>query len=247
MLLQIEADPELPGASVKDVNRLDALGDVRLRSTVLFVRAQGVPVTADDVARALGVPRSAARWRLEKLVEAGLVLTAFERRSGRRGPGAGRPAKTYAAAPETTAIEFPARRYEALVGLLMNALPRRRRARELSRIGIAFGRELADAARLRPAADLAKGLERLCRRLGSLGFHASVESVSDGEAVLVSATCPLRPLVVADPGARAIDEGMWRGLVEAATDANVACRTHECLEGDAACRIHVTFGGSAAR
>jgi predicted ArsR family transcriptional regulator len=60
-----------------------------------------------------------ARWRLEKLVEAGLLVIGLERRSGRSGPGAGRPAKTYAPVAETAAIEFPRRRYEALLGLLL--------------------------------------------------------------------------------------------------------------------------------
>jgi predicted ArsR family transcriptional regulator len=235
-------------ASVSSVSRLDVLGDVQLRSTLLFVRAQGHPVTADEVARAVGVPRTAARWRLEKLAGARLVVTGFERRSGRSGPGAGRPSKTYAAAAETTAIEFPRRRYETLVGLLIATLPRRRRSRELSRIGAAFGAELAAAARMRPAAKLATGLERLCRGLGELGFHASVDSVSQEQAVLVSATCPLRPLVVADPDARAIDEGMWCGLVEATVRVPVrrtACRTHACLDCNTPCRILVTLDAPA--
>src|SRR5215212_7319550 len=94
---------------------LDAIGDRDLRETLLFARSQALPVTADDVAIAHGVHRNVARARLERLAEAGLVIASFERRTGRVGPGSGRPAKTYRVAPELAPIEFPARRYERLV------------------------------------------------------------------------------------------------------------------------------------
>ncbi|HET7130165.1 MAG TPA: helix-turn-helix domain-containing protein [Gaiellaceae bacterium] len=225
------------------MDRLDALGDAALRSTVLFVRAARRPVTADDVASRLDVSRSVARWRLERLVNAGLVTVGFERRSGRTGPGAGRPAKTYAAAPETSAVEFPPRHYEALVGGLVGALPRRGRAKHLDEVGYAFGLELGRAARLRPAATFRASLDRLCRGLGRLGFQASVESADDDRAVIVSATCPLRPVVVSDPDARSLDSGMWRGLLAAAAGGNAAararCSTRDCLDAMAPCRIVV--------
>jgi predicted ArsR family transcriptional regulator len=228
------------------VDRLDALGDPALRSTVLLVRAARNPVTADDVADRLGISRSVARWRLERLAEAGLVTVGFERRSGRSGPGAGRPAKTYAAAPETSAVEFPRRHYEVLVGRLVDALPKRGRDGHLDRIGYSFGLELGRAARLRPAATIRASLDRLCRGLGRLGFQATVESADDHEAVIVSATCPLRPVVMVDSEGRALDAGMWRGLLAAAggpaVSAVARCSTHDCLDAKAPCRIVLAFG-----
>jgi predicted ArsR family transcriptional regulator len=225
------------------MNRLDAVGDPALRSTLLFVRASPGPVTAGEAAAALEVPRTVARHRLERLADAGLVVPGFERRTGRSGPGAGRPAKTYAPAAETSAIEFPLRRYERLVGLLVAAVPRRRRARQLADIGVAFGAELAQAAGLRRASTLPAALAALCRGLGRLGFQAQVESVSDDSAVILSATCPLRPLVVSDPDTRALDQGMWQGLVAAvAGDAVQArCATEGCLEAGGPCRIVASF------
>jgi predicted ArsR family transcriptional regulator len=228
------------------VERLDALGDPGLRSTVLLVRAARDPLTADDVAEQLDISRSVARWRLERLVEAGLAIVEFERRSGRDGPGAGRPAKTYAAAPETNAVEFPRRHYEALVGRLVDALPQRGRAKHLDGVGYSFGLELGRTARLRQAGTMRGALDRLCRGLGRLGFQAAVESVGEGEAVIVSATCPLRPVVVSDNDARALDAGMWRGLLAAAAGPRAAatarCNTQNCLDGRAPCRIVVAFG-----
>jgi predicted ArsR family transcriptional regulator len=229
------------------MEQLDALGDPAVRSTLLFVRASRTSVTAAEVASALALPRTVARWRLERLVDKGLLESAFERRSGRSGPGAGRPAKTYAPRPETVAIEFPRRRYEALIEVLVAALPRRRRAATLAEIGREYGTELARAAKMRRATTMPRGLDALCRGLGRIGFQARVESITDEQAVIVSATCPMRPLVVGDPTLRPLDTGMWHGLIAAAAgDAaarEVVCRTHDCLDAGAACRIVVTLRG----
>jgi predicted ArsR family transcriptional regulator len=202
------------------LSKFDAIGTAKLRATLLYVRSQSHGVTAGETARALDVPRTAARWRLEKLASAGLLETAFERR------GRGRPAKTYSAAAETAQIEFPERRYERLVSLLVHG-------GDLHEVGAEFGRELV-AGRLRRGA----GLETLCEILGELGFQASVSR--DGTEI-VSATCPLRPVVVGDPDTGAIDEGMWSGLVETAVGAAGAkCETHECLDASRPCRIAIS-------
>src|SRR5213595_1800706 len=161
------------------MHRLDALGDRDLRETVLFARAQALPVTADEVAAAQGIHRNVARGRLERLADAGLLLPSFERRTGRTGPGAGRPAKTYRVAPELKAIEFPERRYEKLIGLVADALPERARRDRLREIGVAFGRELAREARLRPAKGFRTALGRVCAALGGLGYQASVAEMTD--------------------------------------------------------------------
>ncbi|MHB8650136.1 MAG: helix-turn-helix domain-containing protein [Gaiellaceae bacterium] len=222
---------------------LDVLGDGALRATLLFARAHMRPVTAAEVAAGLGIPRSVARWRLERLARAGLLVPAFERRSGRTGPGGGRPAKTYAVAVETTQVEFPPRRYDELLRLLIDALPHRHRQERLEQAGAAFGRRLAQAGQIRPAATTRGALEHVCAALGRLGFQASIESASEQEAVLVTPTCPLRPLVVEADDARAIDQGMWRGLLaEALTStARIACQTHDCDRADSACRIVIAL------
>jgi predicted ArsR family transcriptional regulator len=233
------------------VERFDVLGHAEMRAVLSYTRACALPVTAAETASALGIPRTAARWRLERLAAAGLLVPGFERRSGRTGPGAGRPAKTYSVAPETTPIEFPPRRYEQLMQLLIDALPRRRRPARLAEIGVEFGRQLAQAARLRPTSSPSVAVRRICEALGRLGFQASVASSSSAQAVIVTPTCPLRPLVATDAEARSLDQGMWRGLVaEALTgygDAAVSCETHHCRDGLSACRVHITLGaGSSA-
>src|SRR5881398_2337562 len=169
------------------MHRLDSIGDRDLRETLLFARAQPLPVTADEVAAAQQIHRNVARGRLERLAEAGLLIPSFKRRTERTGPGAGRPAKIYRVAPELRAIEFPERRYEQLIGLVIDALPERGRRERLHEIGIAFGRELAREARLRPAKGFRTALGRVCAALGTLGYQASVAEVTGDRAVITTA------------------------------------------------------------
>jgi predicted ArsR family transcriptional regulator len=225
------------------MHRLDAIGDRELRETLLFARARALPVTADELAAAQRIHRNVARSRLERLAEAGLLIPSFARRTGRTGPGAGRPAKTYRVAPELSAIQFPERRYEQLIGLLVDALPERARPSRLRDIGISFGRELAREAPTRPAKTFRTALGRACAALGSLGYQASVTEVSGNRALITTATCPLRPVVRADPELAELDRGMWTALVAQALEGSsvdeIVCDTPSCQRDDADCRVLV--------
>jgi predicted ArsR family transcriptional regulator len=233
------------------MRRLDSIGDRDLRETLLLARAQPAPVTADDVASTLRVHRNVARGRLERLAEAGLLIASYERRTGRTGPGAGRPAKTYRVAPELTAIEFPERRYEQLIGLVVDALPERGRRDRLREIGIAFGRELAREARLRPAKTLETAVGRVCAALGALGYQASVAEMNEESAVITTATCPLRPLVRAQPELATLDRGVWTALVLRALESTnvdlISCDTRSCQRDDADCRVLLVLKRSRAQ
>ena len=223
------------------MHRLDAIADAGLRAALALVRGSAASLSADEAAETLGVHRNVARGRLERLVDAGLVTTEYRRRSGRSGPGAGRPAKLYAAAPETEALEFPPHRFPALIAELLDELPHNTRQAALRRAGENFGRTLADAARLSPRADVARGLEAACAAVRSLGFQASVREVGTDRAVIDTPTCPLRPLVVERPEAAEIDRGMWAGLAERAVQdvsaGEVMCETHACLDAGASCAV----------
>jgi predicted ArsR family transcriptional regulator len=233
------------------MDRLDAIGDCELRETLLFARAQALPVTADEVAAAHRIHRNVARSRLERLAGAGLLISSFERRTGRTGPGAGRPAKIYRVAPELSAIQFPERRYEQLIGLLIDALPKRSRRDRVHEIGIAFGRDLARQSRLRSANTFDTALRRVCAALGRLGYQASLAEMTDERAVITTATCPLRPLVRAHPELAELDRGMWAALVarslEGAGAGEIVCDTRRCDRDEADCQVLVTFGHRPGR
>jgi predicted ArsR family transcriptional regulator len=228
------------------LDRLAAAGDPQLRRVLLYARTQRDPLTADEVSVVLGIHRNVARSRLDRLVRAGFLAVTSERRGGRRGPGAGRPAKVYRVAPELTGVEFPDRRLAELIALLIVKIPARRRERALREVGEDFGRTVAGAAKLKTSNNVSNGLERVCHALGALGFHASVRSLQDDGAILESAVCPLRPLVVTRPDASAIDHGMWAGLIERAVRGlradRIACQTPRCSLADAPCSVLLRFG-----
>lgn len=223
------------------LDRLAAVGDPQLRQILLHARAQRAPFTADEVAASLGVHRTVARGRLDRLAEAGFLTVTQERRGGRRGPGAGRPANVYRVAPELEGVEFPDRRYADLIGLLLEKIPPRGRKQALREAGEDFGRTLATAAGLKASLSIGTGLERVCDALGSLGFQVSVHSLNDGQAILTTPTCPLRPLVAEQPAAAEIDGGMWAGLVECGVRgieaASVECDTPRCGSARESCQI----------
>ncbi|MGN6218842.1 MAG: helix-turn-helix transcriptional regulator [Microbacterium sp.] len=106
-------------------NRADAIAalvDPQRRD--LYRLATQREVTRDDAAEALGIPRSTAALNLDRLADAGLLTVSYVRRSGRTGPGAGRPAKLYRAAATELAATIPERHYE-LVGDLLAAAAER--------------------------------------------------------------------------------------------------------------------------
>jgi predicted ArsR family transcriptional regulator len=241
--------------STVPLDRLAAAGDPQLRRVLLYARGQRDPFTADEVALGLGVHRNVARSRLDRLVEAGFLTVTPQRRGGRRGPGAGRPANVYRVAPELEGVEFPDRRLSELIALLVGKIPARTRERALREAGEDFGRSLGAAAGLKQSGNVRTGLERVCDALGSIGFQVSVQSLEGETAILESATCPLRPLVVTRPDAAGIDRGMWAGLVERGVRGVSADRTHcdtpHCLSADAPClvvlslRLQETRGSTA--
>ena len=223
------------------MDRLDAVGESDLREALLYVRGSADPVTADDAATVLGVHRSVARSRLERLARTGVLETSFSRRSGRTGPGAGRPAKLYSPAPEAHGLEFPPRHLPALVAHLLDQLPEAGRDEALRNAGEDFGRDLARRAGLRSSRGVRNGLEHVCAAVRSLGFQAALERIDGDTAVIGTPTCPLRPLVTERPEAAQIDRGMWAGLVERGIRGvraeSVECETHSCLESGDSCAV----------
>ena len=225
------------------MDRLEAVGDPALRAAFLYARSQDRPITADELAEAQQVHRNVARSRLGRLAVAGLLVPGYERRGGRSGPGAGRPAKIYAVAPEVEALEFPSGRYERLIGVLLDTLPGKSRRGRLRAAGAALGEELADAAEIPRARSFRVAVERLCVGLRNLGYQAAVAEVGDARAIVTTATCPLRPLVRLRPEVAELDQAMWRSLARRALAAGsveqVTCETRDCLEDNFPCRVKI--------
>jgi predicted ArsR family transcriptional regulator len=153
-------------------------------------------VSRDEAAEATGVPRTTVAFHLDRLVAEGLLEVVHERRTGRTGPGAGRPSKLYRRAAAQISVSLPDRRYE-LAGLLLADVlaevetsgepPRavlHRRARDL-------GRDLGEDARA--ARDGEEGRLAALRALESFGFEPRA-SDDPGDAEIVLGNCPFHSL-----------------------------------------------------
>jgi predicted ArsR family transcriptional regulator len=104
------------------VNGIAALGEPLRRALYRYVVAQPNPVNRDQAAEGVGIVRHVAKFHLDKLVDDGLLEVEYRRASGKRGPGAGRPAKFYRRSSREVAVSLPERHYELAGKLLAQAI-----------------------------------------------------------------------------------------------------------------------------
>ena len=167
-----------------------ALAEPTRRRLYEHVVRQPRPVGRDDVAEALGVPRATTAFHLDRLVADGLLDVHFERRTGRTGPGAGRPAKLYRRSDTAVEVSLPERRYDLAGELLASALDEADRSGERPRAALKRrarekGRKLGEAARSAGS----DGRDAVLRALEEHGFEPRV----DGRDVVL-ANCPFHAL-----------------------------------------------------
>jgi predicted ArsR family transcriptional regulator len=135
---------------------LAGLGDPLRRALYRHVAERGVPVSRDDAALAVGISRPLAAYHLDKLVHDGLLEARYQRRGGRQGPGAGRPAKHYVRTARQLELSLPARDYATLAELLASAVeadPSGAAQAALNRAAASLGAELGTEAAGHPGAD----------------------------------------------------------------------------------------------
>ena len=103
--------------------RVHLLTEPTRRAVYDAVRASREPMTRDEVASATGISRRLAAFHLDLLAEGGLLSVDYARPAGRRGgPGAGRPAKRYAAEEIDVEVSLPPRRYDIAARVLARAI-----------------------------------------------------------------------------------------------------------------------------
>jgi predicted ArsR family transcriptional regulator len=170
---------------------LTGLGDPLRRALYRYVAERGDPVSRDDAAGAVGISRPLAAYHLDKLVDDGLLEARYQRRSGRRGPGAGRPAKHYVRADRQIELSLPSRDYAALAELLAGAVeadPSGTAQAALNRAADALGAELGSKAAKQTAPDSNPDqvLAALCQALADRGY----EPFDDADGTIRLRNCP---------------------------------------------------------
>ena len=173
-----------------DVASLGSLADPSRRALYEFVSGQAEPVGRDEAAAAAGLGRPLAAYHLDRMVEDGLLEVSFARRTGRTGPGAGRPAKLYRRAAREFTISLPPRNYELAARIFAEAVESETTGRAwaaLRESAQAFGREVAAEVDRRAAGrSEARRLAVLEEVLSERGY----EPFQDEDGVIRLRNCP---------------------------------------------------------
>lgn len=182
-----------------------ALADPVRRALYRFVAGADAPVGRDQAAAGVGVARHTAKFHLDRLVDDGLLDVEFRRLSGRRGPGAGRPAKLYRRSARQFDVSLPRRHYDLAGRILAGAVDTAATtgapvAAAVREAATEEGRRLADEG----------GGQSLVEVLAALGYEPRRDA---GQVTL--ANCPFHELARRHT---ALVCGMNRDLVAALVD-----------------------------
>lgn len=198
------------------VDRVAALAEPVRRRLYEVVARAGAPVDRDTAAERAGIGRPLAAFHLDRLVAAGLLDVEFRRRSGRTGPGAGRPAKFYVRrADAEISVELPPRSYDVAAEILASGVERAGAAREaVLDVARERGREMAEGAgsgaRLLPMLE-SQGYEPFLAedgvvRLRNCPFHSLVAEHRELTCAMNHALLGAATTAVARSGYRAVSE-----------------------------------------
>ena len=223
------------------ISAVTALDEPTRRRLYDYVVRQPEPVSRDDAAATLELPRTTAAFHLDRLVDEGLLDVVYQRRTGRIGPGAGRPAKSYRRSDQQVAVSLPQRRYDLAGQLLSSALEHAERSGDSPRATLdqrayQLGRELGDTAR--STAGDRDTRETVLQVLEAYGFEPRSE---DGAVTL--ANCPFHTLaqayteMVCGMNLRLLD-GLLDGLAPTGLTAHLDPAPHRCCV-----RLHLTDPG----
>jgi predicted ArsR family transcriptional regulator len=178
------------------VTKIAALAEPVRRALYRYVVGQPGPVGREQAATAVGVAHHVAKFNLDKLEEEGLLEVEFSRPPGRRGPGAGRPAKLYRRASREIEVSLPERHYDLAGQVMASAIATSEQtvtpigqalALAATDAGRAFGQEARARAGARPSQ--AAALKAVSEVLTEHGY----EPRSDGKAITL-ANCPFHSL-----------------------------------------------------
>ena len=190
-----------------------AFGDPTRREIFLFVRDIERGVTAGEVAERFELHPNVARHHLDKLAAGGYLDVQVDRQER---SGAGRPSKRYRASAKRTGLEFPARRDDLLITLLVRALnllsPDQAEALA-EQVGVQYGETLAHS--MAPGEghkSFRVSLHAVADALTAHGFAAHAEQ-RGGSLAIIAEQCPFGDAAVQNPFICAVDRGIIKGML----------------------------------
>lgn len=197
-----------------------ALGDTTRRGIYVMIRESHEPVTAAQIAKAFDIHPNVARHHLERLASSEFVKVSTHRPEH---PTAGRPAKRYEVTEKSVSLQYSARKYDKLAGLLTNVIERLDDGTALEiaeQVGHDFGRSLG--AEIGIPEDEGYEIAALAVATAMMGKGLGASTVP-GENRIVAQFCPLCD--DSSSGSeiiQQIDHGIVQGLLETAAERPVA-------------------------
>jgi predicted ArsR family transcriptional regulator len=188
--------------------------------------------TIDELARAVGVTRTAVRQHLASLMRDGLVL------AGETRPTGGRPERLFVLSPAGRE-EFP-RRYSWFAQLLIEAIEKEHGTTGLRvRLGRIAAAVVAQIRQRSPAAGgRRQKVEALSGLMDELGYDARTAPDLDGAPTIEADNCVFHELAARNPEVCQFDLALLSGF----TSSKVTL--HECMaRGGHVCRFRFTPRG----
>ena len=174
------------------VEAVSLLGEPVRRRLYDYVVAQADAVGREEAAKAVGIKRPLAAFHLDKLAEEGLLEVEFRRLSGRRGPGAGRPAKLYKRSSRDVRVSLPPREYELAARVFAEALTAQDGPAPVRDAARSLGKEIA--GKVRERAGRHKGAKTLTRTAEEVLRDYGFEPFHDEEGNIRLRNCPFHSL-----------------------------------------------------
>lgn len=218
----------------RDIEAIALLDEPVRRRLYEWVIGRGGSVSRDEAAAGVEISRSLAAFHLDRLADEGLLEVDYGRRSGRTGPGAGRPAKLYRRAARDIAVSLPERRYERAAAMMAEALEASGSAgtnpalsASARAAGLAVGSAVRRAAGTRPGKRRRReGLVGALRERGYEPQEASTGDITLGNCPYHALVQDHRDLVCGMNLAWA--EGVLDGVGDLAARARLDPQPHRC-------------------
>jgi predicted ArsR family transcriptional regulator len=221
-----------------------SLGDPTRRGIYLAVRQSAEPLTSSQVAALFSIHPNVARHHLDRLADDGYLRVTHQRRSGRSGPGAGRPAKCYEPTSKGVSLH-PGRRYDLLVELLVRVLDEvspEGVAEIAEKVGRRYGEELAASVGTPEDPGYEEVLSALAKVMSGAGFEVSADPESQ---ILLTTHCPFGEAATGHPEVVcSLDRGMVAGIMGAMSHTcSPVVIPHHQLDEDCVTQVPVQITG----
>ncbi len=221
-----------------------ALGDPTRRAIYIAARESPEPMTTAQVAELFGLHPNVARHHLDRLADDGYLEVTHRQPLGAKGPGAGRPAKCYAASAKEVSVHFAPRRFEMLVDLLIRVIDEvapQNLSQVAEDVGRAYGKELAGEIGVPDDPGYDGAVKAVATAMTGLGF--SVDPDVKGQRLLTS-HCPFGEVATDHPEVIcSLDRGIVAGMFGALSySCNPVIIPHKALDEDCVTRVPVSIG-----